>query len=110
MLLTYGRADQNVIVIDLRKADDIPSGNRFVEYALYPDQNVSLRTLWGKNRQNVVFTVGHSIFNKTCQTDVGGLMLKYGGGGHEKVGTCQVPEETADQVMVELLAALKKNG
>ncbi|MBF0529099.1 MAG: exopolyphosphatase [Deltaproteobacteria bacterium] len=110
MLLANSRVDENVIVIDLRKVTDIPSGNRFVEYALYPDQNVSLRAFWGKAKQKVVFTVGRSIFNKTCRTDVGALMLNYGGGGHERVGTCQVAEEEAERVLAELLAALKVNG
>ncbi|MFH1136080.1 MAG: exopolyphosphatase [Pseudomonadota bacterium] len=110
MLLANSRTEDNVIVIDLREVREIQSGNRFVEYALFPDQNVSLRTFWGKARGNVVFTVGHSIFNKTCRTDVGALMLDYGGGGHERVGTCQAAVADADRVFSELLAALKKNG
>jgi len=37
---------------------------------------------------------------------VGSLMLKYGGGGHDKVGTCQVAPDKADGVLAELLAAI----
>ncbi len=110
VLLANSRTDENVIVIDFREADKIPSGNRFVEYALYPDQNVSIRTFWGKAKMNVVFTVGHSIFNKNCRTDVGALLLDYGGGGHERVGTCQVPHEDAERIFAELVTALKTNG
>lgn len=110
MLLANSRADGNVIVIDLLDVEQILAGNRFVEFALFPDQNVSIRTFWGKGKQNVVFTVGHSIFKKDCRTDVGALMLEYGGGGHSQVGTCQVETEDADRVFAELVARLKANG
>jgi nanoRNase/pAp phosphatase (c-di-AMP/oligoRNAs hydrolase) len=38
--------------------------------------------------------------------DIGQLMLEYGGGGHEMVGTCQVPYERADTVIREITARL----
>ena len=76
------------------------SGNRFVEYALFPDQNVSIRAIWGRGRQNCVFTVGHSIINRTCRTNVGSLMLDHGGGGHEKVGTCRSRSMMAKQYSI----------
>jgi nanoRNase/pAp phosphatase (c-di-AMP/oligoRNAs hydrolase) len=110
MVMDHSRTEGNVIVLDFRDVDDFLSGNRFIEYALYPEQNVSLRTIWGKGKQNQVLTVGHSIINRTCRTNVGSLMLGYGGGGHEKVGTCQVPVEDADRVMRELIDRLKANG
>lgn len=107
MIKVASRVDGNVLVIDFRSLEEILSGNRFVEYALFPGCNVSIRCIWGKGKQNVVFTVGHSIINRTCKTDVGSLMLKYGGGGHVKVGTCQVPIEDADRVFGEIVVALK---
>lgn len=110
VLLANSRAEKNVIVIDFRSLDKIPSGSRFIEYALYPEQNVSLRTFWGKNRRNIVFTVGRSIFNKTSTVDVGALMLEYGGGGHERVGTCQVDQGKADEAMARIIAALTEDG
>jgi nanoRNase/pAp phosphatase (c-di-AMP/oligoRNAs hydrolase) len=57
-----------------------------------------------------VFTVGHSITNRTSQTDVGRLMLKYGGGGHQKVGTCQVDTAQAEAVQKELIATILQDG
>jgi nanoRNase/pAp phosphatase (c-di-AMP/oligoRNAs hydrolase) len=110
MLWKYSRAEGNVIIIDLRNVDEILSGNRFIEYALYPEQNVSIRLIWGREKLNMVFTVGHSIINPTCHTDVGLLMLKYGGGGHLQVGTCQVPVQDVDRVYAEIMQALKSNG
>ena len=108
MIKTNSRAEANVLIIDLRTVEEILSGNRFIEYALFPKQNVSLRIIWGWQKQNIVFTVGHSITNRTCKTDIGSLMLKYGGGGHEKVGTCQVPAAEAERVCSEMLQQLRE--
>lgn len=110
MLRLNSRVERNVLVIDLRNVEEILSGNRFVEYALFPEQNVSIRALWGRERQNQVFTVGHSILNRTCATNIGSLMLKHGGGGHQQVGTCQVPADQADRIFGEIVATLVANG
>lgn len=110
MLQANSRVDGNILVTDLRGVDEILSGNRFMEYALWPTQNVSLRVLWGREKQNVVLTVGHSVLDRSCMTDVGSLMLKYGGGGHRQVGTCQVETAKAEQTIAEILAALRQAG
>ncbi|HEY5277754.1 MAG TPA: exopolyphosphatase [Coriobacteriia bacterium] len=107
MIQANGRLDGNILAIDLRNVGEILSGNRFAEYALFPRANVSIRALWGREKQNVVFSVGHSIVNRTCKVDVGSLMLQYGGGGHGQVGTCQVEASQAAQVFTKLVAALK---
>lgn len=100
----------NVIITNLMNEEMIYSGNRFLVFALYPEQNIEVRVMWGKNKQNVVFTCGHSILNRTSQTNVGKLMLEYGGGGHEKVGTCQVPVEDWERVLEEIVNRMKKDG
>ena len=97
----------NVLVFDLREQEEIFTGNRFTIYALYPECNVSIQVIWGLKQQNTVFTVGYSVLNRTCTTDVGNLMLKYGGGGHKQVGTCQVPTDKAEQTLKELIATLQ---
>ena len=93
----------NAIVIDLRDCEPIPAGNRFLEYVLYPEQNISLRIVDGKKKEFAMISVGHSIINRTSTIDVGTLVLKYGGGGHKRVGTCQVSYENVDQVVDEIL-------
>jgi hypothetical protein len=104
------RVDGNVIVTDFRNVQEIPSGNRFTIYALYPEQNISILVLWGKEKLNTVFTMGHSITNRGSLTDVGSLMLRHGGGGHEKVGTCQVKIEDTDRVLADLIKRAKAEG
>lgn len=103
-------AKGNVAVLDLRGQDEIYAGNRFVIYTMFPQVNISLTILWGVNKQNTVFSVGHSVTNRTSRTNVGDLLFKYGGGGHSKVGTCQVPNEDADRVAGELIAAMQADG
>ncbi len=98
----------NVIVLDLRNQEEIYTGNRFILYSLYPDQNVSIQVLWGFQRQNIVMTCGYSIINKSCNVDIGSLMLKYGGGGHKKVGTCQIPIEQADTILEEIIGQMQE--
>jgi len=96
MVKAHTKVAGNVIVSDLRGVEPIYTGNRFLVYSLYPQQNVSLWIVDGKQKQNVSIACGYSILNRTCTADIGKLMLKYGGGGHQMVGTCQVPYADAD--------------
>jgi len=95
------------IIIDLRNVAKIPSGNRFIEYTLFPEQNISVRVVPVKSQGKVMISVGHSIINRSSNVDVGSLLLKYGGGGHTKVGTCQVPANQADQILEEITQAVR---
>jgi nanoRNase/pAp phosphatase (c-di-AMP/oligoRNAs hydrolase) len=103
MMFEYSTAEGDVIVTDLRDVPETYVGNRHVIYALYPYQNISIRIFDGKDKEFCVFSVGYSILNRTSTVDVGSLMLKYGGGGHKAVGTCQVPYEAAERVREEML-------
>ncbi|MFC1849092.1 exopolyphosphatase [candidate division CSSED10-310 bacterium] len=102
----HSYAEGDAIIIDLRRVETIPSGNRFIEYTLYPEQNISVRLVTGKFREVVMISIGHSILNRTSEVDVGTLTLKYGGGGHKRVGTCQVPKTQADDILQEILTEI----
>ncbi len=101
---------KNLVVLDLRKEETIYAGNRFVIYALFPQTNISIHVLWGLKNQNTVFATGKSILNRTSFTNIGALMLEYGGGGHENAGTCQVPNEQAENVLLELISRINADG
>ncbi len=105
-----GSQRDNLVVLDMRYEDELHPGNRFVVYALFPDCNISMHVLWGQKRMNTVFAVGKSIFNQTSQTNVGELMLKYGGGGHQAAGTCQVDNDHAALVKRELIEKITADG
>ncbi|HEY0371792.1 MAG TPA: exopolyphosphatase [Thermoanaerobaculia bacterium] len=100
----------NVVVTDLREVERLPAGNRFLVYSLFPDANVSLRVHWGPRDETVIAAVGHSIFNRTCNTSVGELMSRYGGGGHRGAGTCVLPLDKAADAIDEILFELQANG
>jgi len=108
MVNKYTEVDKNVIISDLRNVTTIYSGNRFLIYSLYPEQNISVWIVDGKQKQNVSIACGYSILNRTSTVDVGKLMFKYGGGGHKMVGTCQVAYHEADKVIKKIVAELKK--
>lgn len=103
MIRTNAKVRGNVLVIDLLEMEEIYTGNRFVPYSLFPEQNISIQVIWGLKKQNIVFTCGHSIINRTSNTDIGSLMLKYGGGGHKRVGTCQVSVDDAEAILEEII-------
>ena len=110
MIRANSVVDGNALIIDLRDVDRILPGNRFKEYVLFPDQNISMRILWGYKRQNLVITCGHSIINRTSNTHVARLMMKYGGGGHRAVGTCQIPVKGWEEVRDAILRRMKADG
>ena len=97
---------KNLVVLDLRNEETIYVGNRFMIYALFPECNISIHVLWGLKQQNTVFAVGKSILNRTSKTNIGPLMLQYGGGGHENAGTCQVANDKWEESLNELIAKI----
>jgi nanoRNase/pAp phosphatase (c-di-AMP/oligoRNAs hydrolase) len=101
---------KNLVVLDLRGEETIYVGNRFMIYALYPETNISMHVIWGLRKQKTVFAVGKSIFDRGAKTNVGSLMLDFGGGGHEAAGTCQVDNAQADMVMDEIIQRITEDG
>jgi len=108
MIKDHGRLDGDLLLIDLMDVDQIKVGNRFREYALFPQASISLRMFRGRADQMAVFTCGHSILNRSSTVNVGELMLRFGGGGHTRVGTCQVPFEGWEAVRDALIEAIQE--
>ena len=106
MVNKYTRTDGDVIISDLRGVDPIYTGNRFLIYSMYPKQNISAWIVSGKGGLGCSVAVGYSVLNRTSNIDVGSLMLKYGGGGHKAVGTCQFKDEEIEAKLPKLLDEL----
>ncbi len=106
MIIKYTSTNGNVIISDLRGVDPIYTGNRFLIYSLYPEQNVSAWIVSGRGGHGCSAAVGYSILNRTCTLDVGALMLKYNGGGHKAVGTCQFSDENMESELPKMLNEL----
>ena len=101
---------ENLIILDIRDEETIYAGNRFMIYALYPECNISIHTMWGLNKLNTVFAIGKSIVDRSSKTNVGDLMLQYGGGGHENAGTCQIENDEAATLLDELIKQITTDG
>ncbi|MBI5175075.1 MAG: exopolyphosphatase [Candidatus Obscuribacter sp.] len=101
---------KNLIILNLKGEDVIYAGNRFMIYALFPQCNISMHVLWGLKQQNTVFAIGKSIIDRSSKTKIGELCLKYGGGGHDNAGTCQIENERADAVMKDLIEKINADG
>jgi len=102
--------EDNLLIIDYRNEEIIYPGNRFMVYAIYPDANISIHVIWGKDKQNIVFSTGKSIINKTSKTNIGELMLSYNGGGHKAAGGCQIKIEDSQKVLKELITKINQDG
>ncbi|MBX9723291.1 MAG: exopolyphosphatase [Candidatus Obscuribacterales bacterium] len=101
---------KNLIILNLKNEEVIHAGNRFMIYAMHPECNISIHVLWGLRQQNTVYAIGKSIIDRGSKTNVGELCLSYGGGGHEKAGTCQIENDKADEVLQELIQKITADG
>lgn len=110
MLRAKSRVDANVVITDTRGMKKVPTGNRFLIYTLFPQTNVSVRVIDGREGKNVAITLGHNIFNRSCNTDVGELCSRHGGGGHRGAGTAQVEADFAEDTLDAIIEALKNAG
>ncbi len=109
-LLNCTTVHKNLVVLDLKDQDVIHAGNRFIIYAMFPQCNISIHAMWGFQKQNTVFAVGKSIFDRGSKTQVGELMLTYNGGGHAAAGTCQVAHEEAEETLQALISQINADG
>ena len=109
-LLANTTVHGNLAVLDLRNEETIYATNRFMIYALFPQTNISIHVLWGLQKQNTVFATGKSILDRSNKTNVGELMLQYGGGGHQAAGTCQVDNDRAAEVLAALIKRINADG
>ena len=105
-LKRIARIEGKVVVLDLRNEEIIHAGNRFMIYALYPETEISIHVAWGFKKQNTAVMIGKSIVNRASQVDIGELCLAYGGGGHHNAGTCQLDNDTVDEQLPDIIAAL----
>lgn len=109
-LLAHSRQDGNVVITDFRPLAEIPVGNRFLVYTLFPDANISVRLQWGPKRSCVMATAGHNIFDRSSWSDIGHTMSLFGGGGHRGAGSAPLPADDADAQLHKLIRELQRQG
>ena len=99
-----------VALIDTRGKPDMPRGNKFMIYSLFPDTHVSVHVRRDKRNDNCdVISVGHSIINRTCNVHAGNLVAAYSGGGHQGAGSCSFGVEKTDEILSEIMEILVCN-
>ncbi|MDM8538576.1 exopolyphosphatase [Desulfobacterales bacterium HSG17] len=90
----------HISITDFRSFNEAPRGNRFLVYSIYPETVVSVKIRRDINTPDkIIIGVGHSIFNRNCQVNVGKMLSQFGGGGHRGAGSCTVPENQADKCL-----------
>jgi nanoRNase/pAp phosphatase (c-di-AMP/oligoRNAs hydrolase) len=98
----------NLVLVDFREESTIYAGNRFTIYALYRQCNISITVTAGDSTTKL--SVGKSILDRSSKTNIGALMLEYGGGGHIAAGACRVPNGDVDHVLDALAARINADG
>ena len=105
-LKTNTKMHGNVIVTDFRDVQQAPRGNRFAVFVMSPQGNVHVRLdALGGFRTKV--SVSKSIFNRTCNVNIGQLLEEYGGGGMDGAGTCMLGRKTAPEKVPEIIKRLQ---
>lgn len=111
LLLERSTLKGNVIYCDLRGVKNIPDGNRFLIFTLFPKGNIQVKVTDDSQRENTTaISVGYNIFNPTSTVNVGELLKNYGGGGHRVVGSSRVPNEQAERAIAEIVAAVTERA
>ena len=109
-LKKYTRLENHVSITDLRDLENIPAGNRFLVYSLFPDSVVNMRIRYEKgNREMTAVNIGHSIFNRHCNVNAGLLLADFGGGGHRGAASTRFESSKAEDYLPRIIDVLQKN-
>lgn len=111
LLAQHTIVQQGVAITDFRPLARNPRGNRFLVYSLYPQAFVQMKIRYDDyDRGTLIVSLGHSIFNRTCQVNVGLLLQHFEGGGHLGAGSCRFKTTLADVYLPQITAALIRNA
>jgi hypothetical protein len=109
-LMQHTREVNQISITDFRSLEQVPGGNRFLTYSLFPDSIASVKIRFtDPQKEKVQISIGKSIFNRHCHINIGKLLACYGGGGHDGAGGCTLDSDTADTVIDEILGILYAN-
>lgn len=101
---------QHVSITDFRSFDKTPAGNRFLVYSMFPEAVVSVNIRYDNDdKEKVAVSVGHSIFNRNCNVNVGLMLSKFEGGGHRGAGSCRFHVSKSQDYIPKILDILLKN-
>jgi len=100
----------HVSITDFRAFDKMPTGNRFLVYSMFPEAVVSVKIRYDtKEKKRIALSVGHSIFNRNCNVNVGVMLSAFEGGGHRAAASCRFDVDKANDYIPKILDILLKN-
>ncbi|HIH18698.1 TPA: hypothetical protein HA225_01850 [Candidatus Micrarchaeota archaeon] len=109
MLLENTKMVGRVAFSDLRLAKGFPRGNNYLVYSLFPGAVTSVRLMPVDEEDGTVkLSVGHNVYGKKSEFDVGAAMKKIGGGGHRPVGGATVKAEETEEIAKRLIDELNR--
>jgi oligoribonuclease NrnB/cAMP/cGMP phosphodiesterase (DHH superfamily) len=109
-LLQHTKVKNNVSITDFCSFESAPTGNRFLVYSLFPESVVNVKIRYDNDdRKIVIVNVGHSIFNRNCNVNVGEMLSNFEGGGHAGAGACSFHVEKADDYIPKIIKRLVEN-
>ncbi|MFA5106503.1 MAG: hypothetical protein WC506_06115 [Candidatus Micrarchaeia archaeon] len=101
--------EENTVMIgkvafsDLREKPELPRGNNYVVYSLFPQAVTSVRLMpLDEGKDDAKISVGHNIYGKKSEFNVGEAMRRIGGGGHRPVGGATVKKEAAYEIAMRI--------
>jgi len=105
------RRDGNLLIMDHRPLDEKTrdlSNNKFLPYVLFEGGDILIR-IKPMEPERTILTVGFNIFSSDdrLRSHIGNFLKQFGGGGHPKAGGCSVPPGRVDEVVGNIIAALK---
>ncbi len=104
------KVEHQISVTDFRSLKQVPDGNRFITYCLFPDSIASVKIRYsGSQKRSVQLSIGKSLFNRQCRVNIGRLLSRFGGGGHDGAGGCTLDAKTAPADIDKILDVLYAN-
>ncbi len=106
----YSTLKGEISITDFRSLDKTPYGNRFLVFSLFPESIVNIKIRFDYNdRDRVIVSVGHSIFNRCCNANAGEICARFGGGGHMGAGSCCFEASQAEENIAVILDILQQS-
>ncbi len=106
----YSTLKGEISITDFRSLDKTPYGNRFLVFSLFPESIVNIKIRFDYNdRDRVIVSVGHSIFNRCCNANAGEICARFGGGGHMGAGSCCFEASQAEENIAVILDILRQS-
>ncbi|MBN1932016.1 MAG: exopolyphosphatase [Desulfobacterales bacterium] len=100
----------HISITDFRSFNKTPIGNRFLVYSLFPESVVNIKIRYdNEDREKLIVSVGHSIFNRNCNVNVGLMLSRFNGGGHGGAGACTFHVSKADDYIPKIIEILLRN-